>query len=218
MKQLLGDFYIGKTIGEGAFSKVKLGYHKDSGTKVAIKIVDKKMIAALAAKAKQQARKKKSEPVPEVDPASVQPSYLAVIQLEVQLLMRLDHPNVIKLYQMVESEDECYIVMEYASGGELINYIANKGHLSEKEARLFFRQMVSALDHCHTASVVHRDLKLENLLLSSTRSLLISDFGLGRTFQEDQLLRTFCGTPNYGLIGFKELIHSCCRISEWNTL
>lgn len=111
-KEQLGDFYIGKTIGEGAFSKVKLGYHKDTGTKVAIKIIDKKMIAALAAKAKQQARGKKKEVEPEViDPATAQPSYLAVIQLEVQLLMRLEHPNVIKLYQMVESTDECYIVM-----------------------------------------------------------------------------------------------------------
>lgn len=92
-----------------------------------------------------------------------------------------------------------FIYREYAAGGELINYIANKGHLSEKEARLFFRQMISAIDHCHSANVVHRDLKLENLLLSSDRTLLISDFGLGRTFKEDQLLRTFCGTPNYGI-------------------
>ena len=74
--------------------------------------------------------------------------------------------------------------------------------MTEKEARGFFRQMVSAIDHCHLSNVVHRDLKLENLLLSSNRSLLISDFGLGRTFKEDQLLRTFCGTPNYGLFLF----------------
>jgi Protein kinase domain len=108
---------------------------------------------------------------------------------------------------------------EYASGGELINYIANKGHLSEKEARNFFRQMVSALDHCHTANVVHRDLKLENLLLSENRSLLISDFGLGRVFKEDQLLRTFCGTPNYGTcLCYRSLICSCCRACKWNTL
>ena len=89
------------------------------------------------------------------------------------------------------------IVREYAPGGELINYIASKGHLTEREARKYFRQMISALDHCHTANVVHRDLKLENLLLDANRDLLISDFGLGRTFKEDELLRTFCGTPNY---------------------
>lgn len=113
-KQQLGDFFIGKTIGEGAFSKVKLGYHKDTGTKVAIKIIDKRMIEAMAEKAKQQARKSKDKtpPAPVLEITS-QPSYLASIQLEVQLLMRLEHPNVIKLYQMVENDDECFVVMYF---------------------------------------------------------------------------------------------------------
>jgi serine/threonine protein kinase len=122
-KEQLGDFFIGKTIGEGAFSKVKLGHHKETGQKVAIKIIDKRMIATIAAKAKIQEERKRleaeykkkgkpmKEPVVEVASEVAQPSYLAVIQLEVQLLMRLDHPNVIKLHQMVETDDECYVVM-----------------------------------------------------------------------------------------------------------
>lgn len=113
-KHQLNDFFIGKTIGEGAFSKVKLGIHKESGTKVAIKIIDKATIEEMAEKARKQCRKQASKDKNDYSAnieSNSQPSYLSSIQLEVQLLMRLDHPNVIKLYQMVENEDECYVVM-----------------------------------------------------------------------------------------------------------
>ncbi|KXS21789.1 Pkinase-domain-containing protein, partial [Gonapodya prolifera JEL478] len=189
-KKILGDYQIGKTIGQGAFSKVKIGYHRETGAKVAIKIIDKKQVAEKARKAKQaqEEREKRKKEAEE--------------KLEVQLLMRLDHPNIIKLFQVMENEDECYVVMEYAPGGELIDYIASRKHLSEKEARRFFRQIISAMDHCHSANVVHRDLKLENLLLSADRNILISDFGLGRTFNSEveDYMKTFCGTPNYAAV------------------
>ncbi|KAI8818471.1 kinase-like domain-containing protein, partial [Fimicolochytrium jonesii] len=181
-KKVLGDYQVGKTIGQGAFSKVKIGVHKETGQKVAIKIIDKKQVAAKAEKAKktQEDREKKDQ----------------------QKQRPLDHPNVIRLYQVMETEDECFVVMEYAQGGELIEYIAARGHLNEKEARRYFRQIVSAMDHCHMANVVHRDLKLENLLMNGERNILISDFGLGRTYRSDQeeLLKTFCGTPNYAAV------------------
>ncbi|KAK6099739.1 hypothetical protein MT418_001128 [Batrachochytrium dendrobatidis] len=136
--------------------------------------------------------------LPEKTPESTQ-SFISNMQKEVQLMMRLDHPNIVKIYQVLETDDECFVVMEYAKGGELMDYIAARGYLTEKEARKFFRQIVSALDHCHLASVVHRDLKLENLLISQERNVLISDFGLGRTFNPDvqEYMKTFCGTPNY---------------------
>ncbi|KND04169.1 CAMK/CAMKL protein kinase [Spizellomyces punctatus DAOM BR117] len=247
-KKVLGDYQVGKTIGQGAFSKVKLGFHKETGQKVAIKIIDKKQAAAKAEKAKKAQddidRKQKAEearrptsraerpkerqrvPDPRGEPidetgsspdtgrvgetddgslaeeAKTPPPFVSQLQLEVQLLMRLDHPNVIRLYQVMETEEECFVVMEYAQGGELIEYIAPRGHLSEKEARRYFRQIVSAMDHCHMANVVHRDLKLENLLLNGERNILISDFGLGRTFRSDseELMKTFCGTPNYAAV------------------
>ncbi|KAJ3164174.1 hypothetical protein HK101_000491, partial [Irineochytrium annulatum] len=244
-KKILGSYTIGKTIGQGAFSKVKLGIHKETGQKVAIKVIDKKQMALKAAKAKkanedrekrkreqqgqqgQQGQPHQQPPKPEapapalkptesggadgakteggVAPATADagtPTFVSTMQLEVQLLMRLDHPNVINLYQVMETEDECYVVMEFASGGELIEYIAARNYLSEKEARRFFRQLISAMDHCHLANVVHRDLKLENLLLNDSKNLLISDFGLGRTFQNDtdELMKTFCGTPNYAAV------------------
>ncbi|KAI9208700.1 kinase-like domain-containing protein, partial [Polychytrium aggregatum] len=180
-KKLLGDYHVGKTIGQGAFSKVKIGYHRETGQK----------------KEKQEEKEKQNS-----DKAAGEKSFVSSLQPEVQLLMRLDHPNVITLYQVMETEDECFVIMEYASGGELIDYIAARSRLTEKEARKFFRQIISAMDHCHQANVVHRDLKLENLLLNSDRNILISDFGLGRTFTSDQddYMKTFCGTPNYAAV------------------
>jgi 5'-AMP-activated protein kinase catalytic alpha subunit len=85
----------------------------------------------------------------------------------------------------MNSDFLCTHYREYAKGGELIEYIASRDHLAEKEARRFFRQIISAIDHCHLANVVHRDLKLENLLLNGERNILLSDFGLGRTFRDD---------------------------------
>ncbi|KNE64032.1 CAMK/CAMKL protein kinase [Allomyces macrogynus ATCC 38327] len=254
----IGDFKIGKTIGQGAFSKVKIGYHRETGQKVAIKIVDKKLMAEKIQKSAKRKEKMKNErdakktdaasnsrpttpaaatgnettPTPS-SPPSLPPSLsktdsvpiispissplpapgeaktlMDSLYAEVKLLMRLSHPNIIGLFQVIDTEDECFIIMEYAPGGELIDYIAAKDHLSEREARRFFRQIISAMDHCHQANVVHRDLKLENLLLSGSRDILITDFGLGRTFRSnsDELMMTFCGTPNYAaveLISFK---------------
>lgn len=108
-------------------------------------------------------------------------------------MMRLDHPNIVKVYQVFESKTECYIVMEYASGGEMIEYINRDNYLSECEGRRLFRELVSAIDHFHQANVVHRDLKLENILLSASKSVLITDFGLGRTFNEsDDIMSVSC--------------------------
>ncbi|ORY35255.1 kinase-like protein [Rhizoclosmatium globosum] len=252
-KKVLGNYNVGKTVGQGAFSKVKLGVHKETGQKVAIKIIDKKLMAQKAAKAKktEEERKKKKEAEEyakrtkeaqnnpdkresvasegkqrasvattkektETNEAKTDekeeeiktgiapdaPSFVASLQLEVQLMMRLDHPNIINLYSIMETEDECFVVMEYAAGGELIEYIAARNYLTEREARKFFRQIISAMDHCHLASVVHRDLKLENLLLNDSRDILISDFGLGRTYNPEvqEYLKTFCGTPNYAAV------------------
>jgi 5'-AMP-activated protein kinase catalytic alpha subunit len=92
--------------------------------------------------------------------------------------------------------------MQYASGGEMMQYMTVKSVLTEKEARRIFRQLVSGMIQIHNANIVHRDLKLENLLLDEDRNILISDFGLGRTYHSDQvhLLKTFCGTPNYAAV------------------
>ncbi|KAI3654153.1 hypothetical protein MP228_000872 [Amoeboaphelidium protococcarum] len=190
-KKLLGEYKIGRTVGEGAFSKVKIATHKQTNQKVAIKIIKKDE----EERKQQEAIKAKSLLLSANGKAAV---VLNKLSKEVKLLMRLDHPNIIKLHQVIDTEGELYIIMDYASGGELIDYIAAKGNLSEKEGRKFFRQLVSAIDHCHLAGVVHRDLKLENMLLSDSKDLLLSDFGLGRSIDGfNQYLNTFCGTPLY---------------------
>jgi 5'-AMP-activated protein kinase catalytic alpha subunit len=134
---------------------------------------------------------------------------------EVKLLIRLDHPNVIKLHQVIDTDTDLYIVMEYVSGGELVDYIAAKGCLSEKESCRIFRQLISAIDHCHQAGVIHRDLKLENLLLTSDKNLKLSDYGLGRTVSgEDHYLNTFCGTPLYaGMLNSMRVFFNCKHLS-----
>ncbi|ORY52764.1 Pkinase-domain-containing protein, partial [Neocallimastix californiae] len=180
-RKTVGDYTIGKTIGQGAFSKVKIGYNKITKEEVAIKIINKKQLEVKNKKTKENKE---------------------IYRKRLQLMMRLDHPNIIKIYQVIESEEETLIVMEYAPGGELIDYILTKKHLNETEARKFFRQIISAIDHCHMANVVHRDLKLENLLLSKEKNILITDFGLGRTFDGStkDYMTTFCGTPNYAAV------------------
>lgn len=125
--------------------------------------------------------------IPAAQEDSSTANFINKLENEVQLLMRLDHPNIIKTYQVIDSEEECYIVMQYASGGEMMEYLAAQSKLSEIEARKFFAQLISGLDHIHQASIVHRDLKLENLLLDEKNNILITDFGLGRTFDSEKL-------------------------------
>ena len=120
--------------------------------------------------------------------------FLSVFQKEILLLMRLDHPNVIKMHQIIDSPSETFVVMymkftrDLAHGGELSDFITTSGKLTEKESRRLFRQLVSAVDHVHSANIVHRDLKLENILLDRNRNVLLTDFGLGRTYEENQLM------------------------------
>jgi 5'-AMP-activated protein kinase catalytic alpha subunit len=201
---ILGEYKVGKTIGEGAFSKVKAAVHIPSGVKVAIKIIYKESMN----------QSKKSIEEEFNDSLSDQPTrkgvyggdsitnsaktFLSTMEKEVKLLMRLNHPNIIKTYQFIDGEKESFVVMQLAMG-EMADFMITKGKLSDKEGRKYFRQLISGIDYIHKANVVHRDLKLENLLLDENHNLLISDFGLGRVISRDsnQLLDTFCGTPNY---------------------
>lgn len=166
----IGNYQIVKTLGEGSFGKVKLAYHVTTGQKVALKIINKKVLA----KSDMQGR----------------------IEREISYLRLLRHPHIIKLYDVIKSKDEIIMVIEYA-GNELFDYIVQRDKMSEKEARRFFQQIISAVEYCHRHKIVHRDLKPENLLLDEHLNVKIADFGLSNIMTDGNFLKTSCGSPNY---------------------
>ena len=168
---VIGNYEIGKNIGEGTFGKVKLGIHTQTLDKVAIKVLEKDRIC---------------------DVADVER-----VSREIHILKLIRHPNIIQLYEIIETPKKLYLIMEYASGGELFDYIVKHSKLSEKEACLFFHEIIAGIEYIHKLHIVHRDLKPENLLLNHNNSLKIVDFGLSNTYKEDETLKTACGSPCY---------------------
>ncbi|KAM9113447.1 serine/threonine-protein kinase BRSK1 isoform 2-T2 [Pangshura tecta] len=168
--QYVGPYRLEKTLGKGQTGLVKLGIHCITGQKVAIKIVN---------------REKLSE------------SVLMKVEREIAILKLIEHPHVLKLHDVYENKKYLYLVLEHVSGGELFDYLVKKGRLTPKEARKFFRQIVSALDFCHSYSICHRDLKPENLLLDEKNNIRIADFGMASLQVGASLLETSCGSPHY---------------------
>ncbi|XP_072033828.1 serine/threonine-protein kinase SIK3-like isoform X2 [Amphiura filiformis] len=109
----------------------------------------------------------------------------------------LRHPHIIRLYQVMETERNMYLVTEYASGGEIFDHLISHGRMTEREARSKFKQIVAAVHYCHSKKVVHRDLKAENLLLDANKNVKIADFGFCNFFRHGELLKTWCGSPPY---------------------
>ncbi|XP_067336594.1 MAP/microtubule affinity-regulating kinase 3a isoform X23 [Channa argus] len=166
----IGNYRLLKTIGKGNFAKVKLARHILTGREVAIKIIDK---------------------------TQLNPNSLQKLFREVRIMKILNHPNIVKLFEVIETERTLYLVMEYASGGEVFDYLVAHGRMKEKEARAKFRQIVSAVQYCHQKHIVHRDLKAENLLLDADMNIKIADFGFSNEFTLGNKLDTFCGSPPY---------------------
>lgn len=119
------------------------------------------------------------------------------VQREINILHLCTHPHIIRLYEVIDTPTDIFLVNEYVSGGELFDYIVSKGRLSSDEARNFFHQIVSGVEYCHFQKIVHRDLKPENLLLDSNLNIKIADFGLSNLMRDGDFLRTSCGSPNY---------------------
>lgn len=166
----VGFYDIERTIGKGNFAVVKLARHRITKTEVAIKIIDKSQLDA---------------------------SNLQKVYREVDIMKRLDHPHIIKLYQVMETKNMIYLVSEYASQGEIFDYIARYGRMSEEQARIKFWQILSAVEYCHNRNIVHRDLKAENLLLDSNNNIKIADFGFSNYYTAGGQLSTWCGSPPY---------------------
>ncbi|KAK5163796.1 uncharacterized protein LTR77_010470 [Saxophila tyrrhenica] len=159
----LGDYILGQTLGEGEFGKVKMGWKKDSTVQVAIKLIKK-------------------------DQVQGNPTRLPKIYREIGILRDLQHPNIVRLHEFVETERHMGIILEYASGGELFDYILNHRYLKDPAARRLFAQLVSGVGYLHKKGIVHRDLKLENLLLDRNKNIIITDFGFANNFNPNDEL------------------------------
>ncbi|GAU88561.1 hypothetical protein RvY_01242 [Ramazzottius varieornatus] len=166
----VGFYDIAKTLGKGNYAVVKLAKHRITKTEVAIKIIDKSRL----------------------DDANLQKIYR-----EVQIMKQLDHPNIIKLYQVMETKNMLYLVCEYASKGEIFDHIATYGRIPENAARRIFWQILAAVEYCHQKNIVHRDLKAENLLLDANMNIKLADFGFSNYFSPGKQLSTWCGSPPY---------------------
>ncbi|NXX00832.1 HUNK kinase, partial [Larus smithsonianus] len=172
----VGNYLVGKMINKGSFAKVMEGLHIPTGEKVAIKVIDKR-------KAKQD-------------------SYvLKNMKRETWIHQMIKHPNVVRLYETLETDNSYYMVMELCLGGDLLDRICDKKRLAEREVRRYTRQILSAVEHLHCQGIVHRDLKIENFLLDENNNIKIVDFGLSNTAKfeglSQELLHTQCGSPAY---------------------
>jgi len=170
------NFYdVGGEIGRGGFAVLRKATRKSDGTQVAIKFVDKKHVSG-------------------------NPDDLQCLRREIDIMKRLDHPNVLKLYDVFETPEEVIMVMELVTGGELFYKIVEKGSFSELDATNIVRQLVTGVCYIHTQKVAHRDLKPENLLCAGDEQnilIKIADFGLSKVFTAGDPLKTQCGTPDY---------------------
>eukprot|EP01012_Entosiphon_sulcatum_P048953 TRINITY_DN67533_c0_g1_i1.p2 TRINITY_DN67533_c0_g1~~TRINITY_DN67533_c0_g1_i1.p2 ORF type:complete len:324 (-),score=78.24 TRINITY_DN67533_c0_g1_i1:63-1001(-) len=200
MVKTVGRYKLGKTIGSGTYGKVKHCVDSVTGRENAVKIIEKQQL--LSEGMEEQLRR------------------------EITIMKALDHPNITKIFEVMQSAKNVYIVLELVTGGELFNQIVAAKRFEEPVARCYFQQLILGLRYCHKHGICHRDLKPENLLLDSSNNLKIVDFGLSN-FQptttsgrvpEDLMLHTLCGTPHYvapevledqGYNGFIADIWSC---------
>ncbi|KAA0186880.1 Serine/threonine-protein kinase MARK2 [Fasciolopsis buskii] len=166
----IGKYRLVRTIGRGNFAKVKLAEHVSTGRQVAVKVIDKTQLNRAS---------------------------LLKLFREVKIMKMLNHPNIVRLYEVIESDRHVYLVMEYAPNGEVFDYLVTNGRMKEKEARAKFRQLVSAVEYCHCKNIVHRDLKAENLLLDKDFNIKLADFGFSNFYDGENKLDTFCGSPPY---------------------
>jgi 5'-AMP-activated protein kinase catalytic alpha subunit len=148
-----------------------VGTHIITGTKVAIKILDKRKIK--------------------------NPDMRDKVSREINILELCKHPHVIRMYEVIDTPSDIFLVMEYVPNGELFDYIVSRGRLPPDDARRFFQQIVSGVEYCHFKRIVHRDLKPENLLLDDEKNIKIADFGLSNVTIDGDFLKTSCGSPNY---------------------
>ena len=168
-----------ETIGRGSYSKVKEAYDLKNLRQVAVKIID-------LSKA----------------PADFQEKFLP---RELEIWPKVNHPNVITMYHYIMRPSKIYMILEYACGGDMLSYIQKlSGPVPDKDCKLWMRQSCSALQYLHQNNIIHRDLKLENLLIDSKRNIKLCDFGFSKDLNKltnEELSRTYCGSKAYASPG-----------------
>ena len=168
----IGNYTLGTEIGSGAFGKVVLGTHILTGESVAIKILDKLIL-------------------------SQTPEDYELVYQEIAILKIVKHKNIAQLYEIMETPQNIYIVMEYCEGKDLMDYILLKTRLGELESLKLFQQLINALLYLHSQNIAHRDIKIDNMLLDGKKNLKLVDFGLSTKYSDDELLNQPCGTVVY---------------------
>lgn len=169
---LLGWYEITKSLGSGYFGTVKMATHRLTGLNVAVKTLKRKQYK---------------------EAGMIYPPR------EIELIRKLNHPNICRLYDTIITDEAIYMITEVVPGGELFDYVSQKDHLGEDESRNIMRQLVKATEYMHRSGIVHRDLKMENILLNSDGTVKIIDMGLGNFFDATgkHKLNTFCGSADY---------------------
>ncbi|XP_025196232.1 serine/threonine-protein kinase NIM1-like isoform X2 [Melanaphis sacchari] len=166
----IGLYKLSGELGKGNFSQVKTGYHELTKERVAIKILDKTKLTAKAKK---------------------------MLSREISVMESIHHQNVIRLFEVIETYTKYYLIMEHAAAGELFKRLISEGRMHESEAKNIFSQIVLAVKHLHDLNIVHRDIKAENVFLSSRGVAKLGDFGFSITVSNSEKLETFCGSPPY---------------------
>ncbi|KJH46547.1 kinase domain protein [Dictyocaulus viviparus] len=188
----IGFYRLGKELGAGNFSKVKLGIHVLTKEKVAVKIMDRSKMDTKAQR---------------------------LLEREIKSMENMHHPNIIRLFECVETLNKTYLVVEYAGGGELYAYVHERGKLENDDAKPLFAQVVAAVSHMHKNNLVHRDIKAENIMFTKPGVVKLVDFGFSCMMSStDQQLTTFCGSPPYAapeLFRFEDQSYNGPMVDIW---
>ena len=168
----IGDYTLGPEVGCGAFGKVVLGKHTLTGESVAIKILDKMIL-------------------------SQTPEDYELVKQEISILKIVKHKYIVQLYEILQTPQHIYIIMEYCEGKDLMDFILSKQHLTELESLKYFQQLINALFYLHSQNIAHRDVKIDNMLLDKNKDLKLVDFGLSTKYTDETLLDQPCGTVVY---------------------
>ncbi|KAJ6588852.1 hypothetical protein B0H19DRAFT_1248448 [Mycena capillaripes] len=181
----VGPWILGECVGKGASGRVKIAKHRVTGKLAAVKILPlAPLVNSRTSLATQQAKSDQQR---------------LGIDREITMMKLMNHPNILRIYDVYETAKELFLVLEYVEGGELFDFLVNRGHLPAEEAREYFKQIVYGLNYAHTFSIIHRDLKPENILIASLSPPLIkiADWGMAAFAPPSLQLETSCGSPHY---------------------